>query len=285
MLCYNCALMQKPGPIYTMELFAPTREALLGLLDSLTPGEWHATTVVPAWTVKDIAGHLLKGELGILARRRDGYCMPGVSLQGWDDLVAFINTLNRTWVEAARMLSPRMICDLLRWAAPQAEEYFASLDPHATGVPVDWVGPEPAPNWLDLAREYTERWHHQQQIRDAVAKPGLKEARYLAPVLDAFVRALPRTFAGVKGRLGKQVKLTITGEAGGTWCLLREESSEWHLYLGAGDSPTTEVSLDQDDAWRLFTKGLTPEEARQRAQITGDSALAAKVFDTLSIIG
>lgn len=277
--------MQKPGPIYTMELFAPTREALLGLLDSLAPEEWHATTIVPGWTVKDIAGHLLKGELGILARRRDGYSMPGVSIQGWDDLVVFINTLNRSWAEAARMLSPRIICDLLRWAAPQAEEYFASLDPHATGVPVDWVGPEPAPNWLDLAREYTERWHHQQQMRDAVAKPGLKEARYLAPVLDAFVRALPRTFSSVKGRLGKQVKLTITGEAGGTWCLLREESSEWHLYLGAGDSPTTEVSIDQDDAWRLFTKGLKPEEARQRAQITGDSALAAKVFDTLSIIG
>jgi uncharacterized protein (TIGR03083 family) len=276
--------MQKPGPIYTMELFAPTREALLGLLDSLTPEEWHATTVVSGWTVKDIAGHLLKGELGILARRRDGYAMPGLSIQSWDDLVAFINTLNRTWIEAARMLSPRMICDLLRWAAPQAEEYFASLDPDATGVPVDWVSPGPAPNWLDLAREYTERWHHQQQIREAVGKPGLKEARYLAPVLDAFVRALPRTFSSVKGRLGKQVKLTIAGEAGGTWCLLREESSEWRLYLGAGDSPTTEVTMDQDDAWRLFTKGLKPEEARQRAQITGDSALAAKLFDTISII-
>lgn len=277
--------MQKPGPIYTMELFAPTREALVGLLDSLSPDEWHAPTIVPGWNVKDIAGHLLKGELGILSRRRDGYSMPGVSIQGWDDLVVLINALNRTCVEAARMLSPRVICDLLRWSAPQAEEYFASLDPHAAGVPVDWVSPELAPHWLDQAREYTERWHHQQQIRDAVGKPGLKEARYLAPVLDAFVRALPRTFSSVKGRLGKQVKLTITGEAGGTWCLLREESSEWHLYLGAGDSPTTEVSIDQDDAWRLFTKGLKPEEARQRAQITGDSALAAKVFDTISIIG
>jgi len=277
--------MQRPGPIYVMELFAPTREALVGLLESLSSEEWLAPTRVQGWTVKDVAGHLVKGELGILSRPRDGYSIPGVSINGWDDLVALINRLNSTWVEAARMLSPRVICDLLRWAAPQAEEYFASLDPRATGVPVDWVSAEPAPHWLDLAREYTERWHHQQQIRDAVGKPGLKEARYLAPVLDAFVRALPRTFQQVKGRLGKQVKVTITGEAGGTWCLLREESNEWHLYLGAGDSPTSEVTLGQDDAWRLFTKGLKPEEARQRAQITGDSALAAKVFDTISILG
>jgi uncharacterized protein (TIGR03083 family) len=276
--------MQKPGPIYVLDLFAPTREALLELLESLPPDEWRKPTAAGSWTVKDVAGHLLKGELGILSRRRDGYSLPGVSINGWDDLVALINALNRTWVDAAAMLSPRVLCDALRWAAPQAETYFASLDPDALGVPVDWVSAEPAPNWLDLAREYTERWHHQQQIRDAVGRPGLKEPRYLAPVLDAFVRALPRTFQGVKARLGKQVKLVITGEAGGTWCLLHEENA-WHLYVGAGDSPTAEVVLDQDDAWRLFTRGLKPEEARRRAQLSGDSALAAKIFDTLSIIG
>lgn len=276
--------MQRPGPIYVMDLFAPTREALLELLESLSPGDWSQGTVARWWTVKDVAAHLAGGELGILSRRRDGYSIPGVSVHSWQELVAFINQLNRTWTDAARRLSPRLLCDLIAWAAPQVEAYFASLDPDASGVPVDWVSAEPAPNWLDLAREYTERWHHQQQIRDAVGRPGLQEARYVAPVLDAFVRALPRTFRDVKARLGKQVKLTITGEAGGTWCLLREES-EWHLYRGGGDSPTAEVTMQQDDAWRLFTKGLRPEQARQRAQIGGDSALAAKVFDTVSILG
>ena len=36
---------------------------------------------------------------------------------------------------------------------------------------VNWAGPEPAPIWLDPAREYTERWVHQQHIRDAVRNP------------------------------------------------------------------------------------------------------------------
>ena len=43
----------------------------------------------------------------------------------------------------------------------------------------------------ERAREFTERWVHQQQIRDAVGKPGLTERRWLHPVLDAFARALP----------------------------------------------------------------------------------------------
>src|SRR5258708_38046271 len=62
---------------------------------------------------------------------------------------------------------------------------------------VSWAGPDPAPIWLDSAREYTERWLHQQQIRDAVNKPGLKEKRFFHPVLDTFVRALPHTYKDV----------------------------------------------------------------------------------------
>ena len=93
-------------------------------------------------------------------------------LNSWDDFVAFINDLNDVWVKATRRLSPAVLCDLLGFAGRQVCAYFDSLDPYADGGPVEWAGPEPAPVWLDLAREYTERWHHQQQIRDAVGKPG-----------------------------------------------------------------------------------------------------------------
>jgi hypothetical protein len=43
----------------------------------------------------------------------------------------------------------------------------------AMGEPVTWAGPEPAPIWLDIAREYTERWLHQAQVRDATRNPPL----------------------------------------------------------------------------------------------------------------
>jgi hypothetical protein len=31
--------------------------------------------------------------------------------------------------------------------------------------------------WLDIARDYTERWVHDQQIRDAVGRARLKDRR------------------------------------------------------------------------------------------------------------
>src|SRR4029079_2808652 len=102
----------------------------------------------------------------------------------------------------------------------------------AIGDPVDWAGPEPAPVWMHVAREYTERWLHQQQIRDALGRRGLMERRMFAPVLDTFVRALPHRFRDVASSDGTHVRLTITGNAGGMWSLIRERGG-WRLYIEA----------------------------------------------------
>ncbi len=85
-------------------------------------------------------------------------------------LVAAIDRQNAVWVTGARRISPRLLIELLEMTGELTEAYFTSLDMTALGMPVDWAGPEPAPVWLDVAREYTERWVHQQHIRDAVGK-------------------------------------------------------------------------------------------------------------------
>jgi uncharacterized protein (TIGR03083 family) len=239
--------------------------------------------VAEGWTVRDVALHLLGGDVGILSRQRDGYAPPRSPIESWDELVAFINHLNDTWLQAARRISPRLLVDLLRFTGEQVSDHFRSLDPHVLGGAVSWAGPEPAPVWLDLAREYTERWHHQQHIRAAVGKPGLQEPRYLAPVLDTFVRALPHTFRDVPAKDGTLVALTITGDAGGRWSLLREKGKRT-LYLDAAQPPDAETIFPHDIAWRLFTKGISKSEAEAQATLIGNLPLARKLLDTVSII-
>ncbi len=274
--------MRRPEPVQVLELFPEVRQELLDLLSNLSAEDWERPTACALWSVKDVALHLLGGDIGILSRRRDGFA-PGLSPANWAELVALINHLNDLWVKAARRVSPRVLCDLLSFTGPQIEEFFASLDPFSVGPAVDWVGQQPAPVWLDLAREYTERWHHQQQIRDAVGRPGLKQRRFLAPVLDTFVRALPYTFRDVPAADGTALRLSISGESGGDWSLVRE-AQQWDLYLDAGAAVAATVVLDQDAAWRLFTKGLTSGEARRHASISGDASLTSKLFETVSVI-
>jgi hypothetical protein len=229
-----------------------------------------------------VALHLLGDEVGNLSRRRDGYAL-AVSLDSWPDLVAWLGDWNQRWVESTRRISPRLLIDLLRFTGLQVCEYFRSLDPYAMGKAVSWAGPEPAPLWLDIAREYTERWHHQQHIRDAVAKPGLKGPRYLAPVLATFVWALPHTFRATAAPPGTVVSLTIGGESGGRWSLLREGDA-WRLYEGAPRRPDAETTLDQEVAWRLFTRGLSPHLAREQAALVGDQELGRRVLEAVAIL-
>lgn len=275
--------MKAPEPIIVTDLFPEVLDSLLCLLSGLPVDDWDKTTACSRWSVKDIATHLLGGQLGILSRNRDGYGYSGNAIRQWDELVTLINNLNDIWVKAGNRLSPRVLCDLLKLSGEQVCAYFNSLDPFAIGGPVDWAGPEPAPVWLDLAREYTEWWHHQQQIRDAVGKPGLKEPRFLAPVLDAFVRALPHTYRDVDANPGTLVALTISGDSGGRW-LLRRENGAWLLYIEGAQEADAETMIDQEIAWRLFCKGASKNEALAVATLTGDCALASKALDMISVI-
>ena len=274
-------------PIETLPLYPGERSALLSLLGDLSAADWEAATVCPGWSVKDVAAHLLGDDIGRLSWGRDGYVNPafaaGLDIATLPGLIAAIDRQNAVWVAGVRRISPRLLIELLEMTGELTEAYFTSLDMTALGMPVDWAGPEPAPVWLDVAREYTERWVHQQHIRDAVGKPGLKERRWFAPVLDAFVRGLPRALRDAPVPDGAALRLIISGDAGGEWVALRQ-NGDWMLGTAPGMAVDATVELDAESAWRLFTKGISKEEARQTARIEGDDALAERALDTVSIL-
>jgi uncharacterized protein (TIGR03083 family) len=277
-----------PLPVIdTLPLFSGERSALLSLLSDLSASDWEAPTVCSGWSVKDVAAHLLGDDIGRLSWGRHGYVNPafaaGLDIGTLPGLVAAIDRQNAVWVAGARRISPRLLIELLAMTGELTEAYFTSLDMTVLGMPVDWAGPDPAPVWLDVAREYTERWVHQQHIRDAVGKPGMKEPRWFAPVLDAFVRGLPRVLRDAPVPDGAALRLTIAGDAGGEWVALRH-NGDWMLGTAPSMIVDATVELDEDRAWRLFTKGISKEEARRTARIEGGEALAERALDTVSIL-
>jgi uncharacterized protein (TIGR03083 family) len=275
--------MKAPPPVLVAGLFPGLLEELLHVLRSLSAEQWQQATACPGWSVHDVALHLLADDAGILSGQRDGYYPARGQIEDWDELVAFINERNEQWVAATRRISPRLIVELLAFTGPQVTAFFQSRDPLATGGPVNWAGPEPAPVWLDLAREYTERWLHQQHIREGAGVPLLDEPRYLGPVLATFVHALPVAYEEVKAPEGTVVVLVIPGPAGGEWAV-RREGARWRLYQGSVASAAAIVSLPAHVAWRLFTRGISREAARAQAETSGDERLAARLFETISIL-
>lgn len=276
--------MESPAEIVVVDRFAPLRIELLGLLDGLDGGDWTRPTAAIRWSVKDVVAHLLGGDVGILSRERDGFGASNATARNYGELVKLVDRANEEWVSACRRMSPRLLREMLAVTGPEVERYFSSLDPSAMGGPVSWAGPDPAPVWFDVAREFTERWHHQQQIRDATGSAPLDDPYFLAPVLDTFVRALPHGFRHAVAPAGTVVRFEISGAAGGVWFVHRMEQG-WKLVLESSVEPATNVALPQDLAWRLFTKGVSGQDARARAVIRGDAELAAPLFSTSAIIG
>jgi len=288
--------MKFTEPVIILPLYPEERAALLGLLRRLNKDDWQRPTPCPGWAVKDIAAHLLADDLGLLSRLRDSYVCappynPNIDWGDWRQLIEFINWQNEAWVLAARRLSPAVLIEMLEKSGHDVYQYFALLDPYALGEPVNWAGPEPAPVWLDIAREYTERWLHQQHIREAVGMPGLKERRLFYPLLDAFACALTHTFRDAQAPTGATVKLVISGNAGGEWTITRLED-EWQLSKKAtsplrgcsSQAANATVTIDQEIAWRLFTRGISKQEAQKNTRITGDHALGERVLDMVSIL-
>ena len=276
------ATLKPPQPLLVADLFPVLLQRLIALLSSLDEAQWQQPTTCDGWSVKDVALHLLGGDIGNIAYRRDGHSLwPMIS--GWEQLVRFINTWNEDWVRVTRRISNPMLVDMLQMAGQQMATYFQSLDPFATGGPVNWAGDDPAPVWLDVAREYTERWHHQQHIRDAVGRPGLTEPPFLAPVLAAFARAMPRAYQEVAAPAGTMVSLKLTGPGGSRWTVRRQDG-HWELFEGIAADPDASFHVDADLAWRLFTKGLRKGDVEPQVTILGDQALAQHVYGMVAII-
>ena len=63
-----------------------------------------------------------------------------------------------------------------------------------------------------------------------------------------------------------------------------DADGRWALYVGVDTPPDAGATLDQETAWRLFTKGVTPDEARAGAALSGDVALASQVLRTVSVL-
>ena len=273
-------------PIVTLPLFSELDGLLLALLRSLTSADWQRPTLARQWQVRDVAAHLLDGNLRTLSMLRDSHFGEAPADASYDGLVAYLNQLNADWVRAARRLSPAVLIDWLAQSGAEYTVYLHTLDPWAPAAfAVGWAGETASLNWFHMAREYSEKWHHQQQIREAVGQPGpLLRPELLQPLLATLLRGLPHAYRAVAAPVGTRVRLTVTSAGGGTW-ELAYGATGWRLQAPAAVAPAAHITLDPTTAWQVFTKALSPAEAWARAEITGEEALARPAFGLVAVMG
>lgn len=268
--------MLKPiGEVHVGELFEGLYAELMSVLEALALDDWERPTSAGSWRVRDVVAHMLDGDLRRLSVHRDGH-LPAVDrvIDEYGELVRYLNELNGEWVRAAQRLSPRVMVELLGYVGPRLAAFLKSVDPFARApFGVAWAGEEESLNWLDVGREYTERWHHQDQIREAVGVPRLDAPYWLRPVLEISLRALPFAYRSMTASEGEVVQIFATGPVGGTWALVREASG-WGLFSGRVTEPTCRITLDGTTLAKLLLNRVPEGIATAKAEIQGSEALA-----------
>ena len=256
---------------------------LLELLGSFTAEDWSRPTVHPDRDVKDLAAHLLHGSIRRVTAIRDRYHRPTPPIVDTADLIAFIQDDNRDFMRGMRRVSPRILMELIAVYDEELLGALNALEPNADGLGVAWAGERVSRNWFDVAREYTEKWHHQQQIRDATGRAPLDEPRFLEPALETFARGLPFAFRSLAFPEESRVSIESTGAATSSWTLHRK-SGEWSLWRGRDPRATCSVSIPADVAWRVWTKSMDRGEARRQIRVVGDASAADAVVSFVAIM-
>jgi uncharacterized protein (TIGR03083 family) len=272
-------------PILCAPIIRQVDQHLIELLTSLDSAEWDLPTIAPQWRVRDVAAHLLDTGLRKLSMGRDSCRVENLAVRSHQDVITLVNRLNYEGVTVYRRLSPALLTQLMQLTCSQTADFFESLDPFApAAIGVSWAGEMTSLVWFDNARELTERWHHQEQIRLATNRGGIMTPALYHPVLDTFLRGLPHTYRYVTAEDNTALLVEVSGECGGTWCLLRSRQG-WAFTTEFPPAIASHITIPQSIAWRLFTKGIDPESARGKVSIAGDIALAEHVLQLVAIVG
>ena len=276
-------MLRAAAPVDVLPVMEQERAEFVRFLAALTAEEVETPTICDGWTVGDVAVHLLGGDLAFLARNRDHKESTSGRADTWDELLSGLDALNERWVEAGRFLSTRLTAELLEVTGRLVAEFLEEVDPKSAGETVSWAGRDPAPSWLVAAREFTERWVHHQQIRDALDRPGLNGPSFVAPILATAMHGVPPAYLEVDAPEQTTVAIDVTGRAGFSWAV-RRDAEGWKLYEGLSREATTRLTLDQDTAWRFLMRMATSAEVRPKVTIDGDPAYAKPFFDAVSAI-
>jgi uncharacterized protein (TIGR03083 family) len=255
------------------------RSALLALIASFQDEDWKQKTVCPGWDVHALVRHVIHNDLNRLSAQRDGHVIDRIPVdKPLEEIVAELDRRNHTQVDATEVWSYKLCLDLVSWLGPRTELHLRMLPPNRPGWVVSWaMAGEPAPAWLDVARELVERWVHQQQIRLATNRPTLTDPHLARLVLDTMMRALPATFQGIDAPAGTEVHV-VAGEPIDRHWAVASTGTGWSM-VKRGRHPAAVVHADPDLLWRRAVRMTGRADALSMSRLEGDRVLAERVFD------
>lgn len=266
--------------------YAHTVQAISDLGHSLRPGDEQRPSACPGWTVLDQFAHVVSLEAWVQGEAvpdaQDVAVGPDVTRrQG-------INEVVERFLESRR---GRSLAELLEELDGLVADQVRHLGADTTSPDEPRIGPFGPTTLLGLMESRVlDLWVHEQDIREAIGRPGNLDGPAAAHTVRVLFDALPRIVARRAGvPVGHAVILDLTGPVvGRAGVRVEERDGRPHgtpLFSGDPehhvDVTTTTITMSTQAATRRCAGRVSTDDTHY--VVHGDEEVARRVLDALVI--
>lgn len=253
--------------------------AIVGVAGDLAPDDWALPTACPGWTVKDHYGHVVGSESMLLGRETPEVTLPEKLPHVHNEL----GLVNEKWVEHYRSCSVTdLLADLgeviVARRAAIAGMGQAAFDANASTP----AGPDTYGRLMRV--RVLDQWFHEQDVREATAKPGHLDGMAPDMVLDEVSTGLGYAVAkkaGVKAKAA--VRFELTGPIARRIDV--EVTDRGRVVEQLPGKPTVTLRLPGERFLRIAGGRIDPEDRIDGSvEMLGDEALGKQVLTGMSFI-
>jgi len=253
--------------------------SVAGLLAELSDDEWRLPTPLPGWSVQDNVAHIAGTEAMLL-----GEDAPEVDVDRSDgshvrnDIGAF----NEAWVESMRPMPPAQVLQRFRELTTAR---LAALD---AMTDEEWNAESFTPAGQDTYGRFMQIrvfdcWLHEQDIRDAVGRPGHESGLAVEVTLDEMATALGFVVGKrAAAEPGDRVTFALT-DGGSVVRALHVEVGDRAAVVSSLSGPATvTLTMPVGVMTRRCAGRVGADELLDEIVIDGDLALASRILENQS---
>lgn len=252
-------------------------DSLVALAAELAPGDWDQPTDCPGWSVRDCYAHIIGTESLLLGR-----AAPDVELP--EEIAHVRNELgraNEAWVVAFRNLSAGELIADLGEVVMERRAVLRSMDQKAFDEP-SWTPAGEDTYGRFMRIRVMDQWMHEQDIREAVGRPGHLEGLSPEVALDEMSSALGYV-VGKKAAApeGSSVRFELKGPLSDTLDLAVTDRAR--LVDQLGSEPDVTITMPGATFARVAggRRDWTHPWVRSAVTLKGDQELGERILENL----
>ena len=253
--------------------------AIDALLDSLPAEAWSTPTDLPGWDVRDNVAHLIGIEATLLGEAAP---VAAPELAEREHVHNDLGAMNEAWVESFRSVPPAEVLSRFRDVTSRRAEALRAMTDEEFLAP-SWTPVGEADYARFMQIRTFDSWFHEQDIREAVGRPGNLDTAPAEEALGEVVRTLgfvvgkragaPQGTAvtfWLDGPIHREVHVLVDGRA--------------QVVAELDRPPDTMIRLGSDTFMRLAGGRVEARAVLDRVHLEGDVDLGSQILGHLGYV-